>query len=154
MLWNKILLIYDGSEGSLRATEYVAKMFGKTEGVKVTIFGVYEKIPRHDFKDTSPVVDKLQKQFTSMELEIERGQIRIQEAQTLLAKAGMDPKAINSKYTERKQSAVRDIIQEAEDGGFGTLVVGRTDQKGFILAGGGVAKDLVGSVKDRVVIVV
>ena len=27
MLWNKVLLIFDSSESSLRAVEYVAKMF-------------------------------------------------------------------------------------------------------------------------------
>ncbi|MFH1091362.1 MAG: universal stress protein, partial [Pseudomonadota bacterium] len=123
MLWNKILLIYDGSENSLRAVEYLAKMFGHTEGVQVTILGVHEKVPRHDFKDTSPVVDKLQRQIVSMEVEIERGQTLVQEAKVLLARAGVDEAAITVKYVERKQSAVKDIISEAEQGGYGTLIL-------------------------------
>jgi len=154
MLWNKILLVFDGSENSLRAAEYVAKMFGKTEGIQVTIFGVYDKIPRHDLKGTSPVVDKLQRQISSMEIEIDRGQTRIKESQALLAKVGLPQEAINFKYVERKASAAKEVAAEAAQGGYGTIVVGRTDAKGFILAGGNIAKDLVSLIKDRTVCVV
>ncbi|MBU2549290.1 MAG: hypothetical protein KKB20_12805 [Proteobacteria bacterium] len=154
MLWNKVLLIFDSSENSLRAVEYVAKMYGKTEGLQVTIFGIYEKVPRHDFKGTSPVVDKLHSKLATMEIEIARGQARIKEAQTLLAKAGIDSKAISIKYMERKTSAAKDAAAEARDGGYGTIIVGRGDSKGYILAGGNIAKDLVSQLKDRAVCVV
>jgi len=154
MLWNKILLVFDGSENSLRAAEYVAKMFGKTEGIQVTIFGVYGKIPRHDLKDTSPVVDKLQRQISSMEMEAERGHARIKESKALLAKVGVPEQAINVKYVERKASAAKEVAAEAAQGGYGTIVVGRTDAKGFALAGGNIAKDLASLIKDRVICVV
>ena len=154
MLWNKILLVYDGSENSLRAAEYVAKMFGKTEGVQINIFGVYDKIPKHDFKGTSPVVDKLQRQITSMELDMERGQARILESKTLLAKAGVAEGSINVMYNEIKQSAAKDVLAEAEKGGYGTIVVGRDDDKGFILGGANVAKDLVARAKDLAICVI
>lgn len=153
MLWNHILLVYDGTENSLRSAEYIAKMFGQTEGVKVTIFGVHEKIPRHDFKDTSPVVDKLQKQISAMEIEIGRGQARIKESKNLLAKAGVQESAINIKFVERKQSALKDIKEEADKGGYGTIVIGRSDEKGLVLSGGSVARDLVAQCKDQAVIV-
>jgi hypothetical protein len=153
MLWNKILLIYDGTENALRATEFVAKMFGKTEGVKVTIFGLYDKIPRHDLKDTSPVVDKLQRQISSMEIEIERGQARIKESKALLARAGMNDDFIGIKYIERKQSAIKDVMAEAEQGGYGTIVVGR-GESGGLLAGGNVAKELANQIKDRCICLV
>lgn len=154
MLWNKILLVYDGSENALRATEFVAKMLGKTEGIQVTIFGVHEKIPRHDFKGTSPVVDKLERQITSMQLEVERGQARIKDAKVLLAKSGPKESAISIKYVERKRTSVKDIIAEAKAGGYGTIVVGRGDAGGFLLAGGNVAKDLAAMAKNHCVIVV
>ena len=154
MLWNKILLVYDGSENSLRASEYVAKMFGKTEGVQITIFGVHEKIPKHDFKGTSPVVDKLQRQITSMELDLERGQARILESKTLLAKAGVAESSINVMYGEIKQSVVKDVLAEADKGGYGTIVVGRSDDKSFVLSGGNVAKDLISRAKDLAICIV
>ncbi|MEW5725681.1 MAG: universal stress protein [Thermodesulfobacteriota bacterium] len=154
MLWNKILLVYDGSESALRATEYIAKMFGKTEGLQVTIFGLHERVPRHDFKDTSPVVDKLARHLTAMEREIERGQARIKEAKALLAKAGPPESSISIKYSEMKKSAVKDILAEAKNGGYGTIVVGRSEAGGFILAGGNVAKDLAAQAKGFGVIVV
>ena len=154
MLWNKILLVYDGSENSLRATEFVAKMFGKTEGVKVTIFGVHDRIPKHDFKDTSQVVDKLQAQITAMELEKERGQVRIEESKQLLARAGMDESAITVKYVERKQSPAKDIVEEAEKGQFGTIVLGQGESRGLFLSGGNVAKDLMSRSKGRAICVV
>ena len=154
MLWNKILLVYDGSENSLRASEYVAKMFGKTEGVQITIFGFHDKIPKHDLKGTSPVVDKLQRQITSMELDMERGQARILESKSLLSKAGVAESSINVMYNEIKQSAAKDVLAEAKKGGYGTIVVGRGDDKGTILAGGNVAKDLISKGKDIAVCVI
>ena len=154
MLWNKILLVFDSSESSLRAVEYTAKMFGKTEGAQVTIFGVQEKIPKHDLKNTSPVVDKLQRQITAMQLELERAQARTKEAKALLARAGMDESAVTTKFVERKSSAAKDILAEAEDGGFGTIVIGRSDKPGLILAGGNIAKDLVSAAKNHAVCVV
>ena len=154
MLWNKVMLIYDGSESSLRAVEYVAKMFGKTEGLQVTILGVHERIPRHDLKDTSPVVDKLQAQLSSMEREVARGQARIMEAKALLSKAGVDEEAINIKFVERKQAAYKDIAAEAVKGGYGTLIIGRRETKSFVLAGGDVAKALLGRLKSHAVCVV
>ena len=154
MLWNKVLLIFDSSESSLRAVEYVAKMFGKAEGLDITVFGVHEKVPRHDFKDTSPVVDKLQRHIGGMEVEVARGQVRIQEAKAMLAKAGVDEGSISVKYVERKSSVVKDIAAEVKNGGYGTIIVGRSDTQGFILSGGSVAKDLVSQLKGRAVCVV
>jgi hypothetical protein len=155
MLWNKVLLIFDGSEASLRAVEFVAKILGKTEGLRVTIFGLHERIPRHDLKDSSPVVDKLQASLTTMELEVERGQARLYDSKKLLAKSGVDDSAIGVKFIERKSSALKDILAEAESGGYGTVVLGRSEHKGGLLTGGGdVAKDLAASAKGRAVIVV
>lgn len=154
MLWNRVLLVYDGSESALRAVEYVAKMFGRTEGIHVTIFGVHEKIPRHDFKDTSPVVDKLQRQISSMQIEIERGQARIKESKALLARSGVAEGAISIKYVERKQSGTKDVLAEVKEGGYGTVVVGRSESKGLMLTGGDIAKDLIGASKDFSVCVV
>ncbi len=153
MLWSKVLLVYDGSENSLRAVEYVAKVLGRNEGLKVTIFGVHEKIPRHDLQGTSPVVDKLQRQISAMRQETERGQARLKESKILLAKGGIPEQSIDVKYGERKQSLVKDIITEAQNGGYGTIVVGKGESKG-LMSGGNIGKDLVAAVKDQAVCVV
>lgn len=154
MLWSKILLIYDGSENALRATEYTAKMFGKVDGAQVTIFGLHEKLPKHDLKDTSPVVEKLGRQISSMEIEIERGRTRIQDAKKLLAKAGMEERNITVKFKERKHSVVKDVIEEAEAGGYGTLVIGRGETTSIVMAGGAAAREIISAIKDRVICVV
>lgn len=151
MLWKKILFLHDGSESSLRASEYVAKMFGKTEGVQVTIFGIHEKLPRHELKGESPVVDKLQSKITSMELEIERGQARVAEAKALLARSGVAETAISVRFMERRtSSAAKDVQEEAESGGYGTIVIGRGEGSG-LLAGGNIAKEVLSLLKDRAV---
>lgn len=39
MLWTKILIAFDSSQGSWRAVEYVGQMFGRVDGIKVNLCG-------------------------------------------------------------------------------------------------------------------
>jgi hypothetical protein len=64
MLWNHILLAYDNSQQALRAVEYVGQMFGRVDNVKLTLFGVYDKVPEHDMIDT-PFTDQVRARISN-----------------------------------------------------------------------------------------
>jgi nucleotide-binding universal stress UspA family protein len=142
MLWNKILLVYDGTEGSDRAIDYLMKMFGQAAGVEVTLLGLYEKLPDHDLKDTSQIVEKLDVKLGEMKLEIqETGQL-IQEAGKRLVNAGFEEKYLHVKFTQRSAAAHKDILDEARRKGCGTIVVGRSHSRHGVIVGGDVFDDL------------
>ncbi len=154
MLWNKVLLIYDGTENGIRAAEYAAKMFAQTTGIQITILGVHEKIPRHDLKDTSPVMEKLERQIASMQIQIEKGRTGIQEAKALIVKTGLAEDLVNVRFEERKESAAQHVIEAVNQGGFGTIIIGRGESDDQMLAGGNIVDDLLDEIKDRAVCVV
>ena len=154
MLWNKILLIYDGTENSLRTVEFTANMFRRTEGASVTILGIFEKIPQHDLQNTSPIVDKLKHGIISMEIDVERGQNQILEYKKLLLRSGFDEHNIAVKYVERKASAAKDIIAEVEAGGYGTILMARGESRGALTGGSGVIKELTAQLTTQALIVV
>ncbi|MBI4776848.1 MAG: universal stress protein [Deltaproteobacteria bacterium] len=122
MLWNRVLLLYDNSPTSLKAVEYVGKMFGKVQGVSVTLIGVSEHIPGHDLEGDAPGMDKLRASFHSMEIKQEKMKAQIGGAVDLLAKAGIQCERIDMKFQETRHLA-KEIIREVQEGGFGTLVM-------------------------------
>ena len=122
MLWNRILLLYDNSPTSLKAVEYVGKMFGKVQGISVTLIGVAEHIPGHDLEGDAPGMEKLRASFHSMEIETEKMKAQMGGAVALLAKAGVQCERIDMKFHESR-SLAKEIISEVQDGGFGTLVM-------------------------------
>jgi len=127
MLWTNILLAYDNSQSSLRAAEYVGQMFGNVEGIKVTLFSVYDKIPDHDMGD-SPITSKLRGRISALEREREVGRQIMDEAKKHLVRMGFNEDQVELKYVERKKSVAKQIIDEAKRGGYGTVVLGRRGQ--------------------------
>jgi hypothetical protein len=129
-------------------------MFGRDRDVEVTLYGVHEKIPEHDLDGTSQIVYKLKQRLSEMESEIEVAQVRIKDAKTRLTEAGFDESAVRVKFMEAHAAPVDDAKKEVQQGEYGTVVVARSERKGFVLGGTNVAKELADDVRDAVVIMV
>jgi nucleotide-binding universal stress UspA family protein len=127
MLWTNVLLAYDSSQAALRAVEYVGQMFSKVEGVKVVLYSVYDKVPGHDMVDT-PYTQQVKGRIRALEREKEEGRLRLDEAKKHLVKMGMDESLVTVKYSERKKSVAKQIIDEVKSGQYGTVVIGRRGQ--------------------------
>ncbi len=124
MLWTNVLLAYDNSQTALRAVEYVGQMFGKVEGVKVTLFSVYDKVPEYDMVDT-PYTEQVKGRIRALEREKETGRMRLEEAGQHLIRMGFAEDQVQVKYVEKKRSIPKQIIDEVKKGQYGTVVVGR-----------------------------
>ncbi len=118
----KMLLAVDGSENSRKALDYAAA-FAVTNGAEVTLFTVVREF-RLDFLDISTprgaeietrIVEELERDvqgmFTSYKKRLER--------------AGVDTKLISSKYTLQSRTRAGDILKQAKEGNYGTIIMGR-----------------------------
>jgi nucleotide-binding universal stress UspA family protein len=147
---NKMLIALDCSEGAWGAVEYVAKTFGKTPGVGVTLLHILPSLPPA-FWDHGHIVvsDKEKKSLQRLVANWEAGQEKqwqslVKKAHSRLNQAGIPKDAVTNKFKPKGYDVAEDILNEAETGGFDTIVMGRR--------GLGMAEELLlGSVISKVV---
>jgi len=103
----RVLLAFDGSDGAIRAVNFIGAMLG-TSGYEVNLTHVI----RGDEKDF-----------------IAESEIRIgsafDEAKSRLMKAGFKAEQLSTQIITDAKSRGGAIVQEAQQGGYGTIVVGR-----------------------------
>ena len=147
---NKMLIALDCSEGAWGAVEYVAETFGKTPGVGVTLLHILPSLPPA-FWDHGHIVvsDKEKKSLQRLVANWEAGQEKqwqslVKKAHSRLNQAGIPKDAVTNKFKPKGYDVAEDILNEAETGGFDTIVMGRR--------GLGMAEELLlGSVISKVV---
>jgi nucleotide-binding universal stress UspA family protein len=146
---HKILVALDSSEGAWRAVEYVAEAWGKTPEVQVTLLHVLSGLPPA-FWDDGHILEQKEREsrqrlVAGWQAEQEKHwQGLVKKAHGLLTKAGISPDAVVNKFKPKYYDVAEDILNEAETGGFDTIVMGRR--------GLGLAKSLLlGSVTNKVV---
>ncbi|MCF8031456.1 MAG: universal stress protein [Desulfarculaceae bacterium] len=154
MLWNQILLAYDNSQQALRAVEYVGQMFGRVDNVKLTLFGVYDKVPDHEMVQT-PFTDQVKARISVLERERDKGREHMEEAKKHLVRMGFSDDQIKTKYVEKNKNVAKDIIDEVLKGGYGTVVLGRkgvSNLTGMLF--GSVASGVIGNLQGATICVV
>jgi len=145
----KILVALDGSEGAWRAVEYVARTFGQIPGVEVTLFYILPGLPPAFWDDGHILQEKEREARERLVANWQAVQERnwqglVSKTQDRLVAAGFPGAAVTAKFKPKYYDVAEDIINEAESGGFSTIVMG--------LRGLGKAKALLlGSVTAKVV---
>lgn len=144
-----ILIALDSSAGAWRAVEYAAETFGKSPGVQVTLFHVLPSLPPAFWDDGHVLQEKesesRQRLVANWQKEQEaKWRDLVGKAHQRLTAAGLAREAVADKFKPKGYDVAEDIINEAEAGGYDTVVMGRR--------GLGVAKSLLlGSVTRKVV---
>jgi nucleotide-binding universal stress UspA family protein len=145
----KILVALDASEGAWRAVEYVARTFGQTPGVEVTLLHILTGLPPAFWDDGHILQEKekeaRQRLINQWQADQEKNWLGLvaKAKETLLA-AGIPEAAVTSRFKPKYYDVAEDIINEAVNAGCSTVVMGRR--------GLGKAKALLlGSVTNKVV---
>jgi nucleotide-binding universal stress UspA family protein len=127
----KILVAIDGSEGALRAVDYVGRQFAGAADLQITLFHVSPGIPPelwddgHILSDEEKVDRKkiLDKWLSNQKLQLES---IFQPAVETLTKRGIEARQIETKSaSESVRNTSECILAEAKTGGYLTLVMGR-----------------------------
>ncbi|MGB6375193.1 MAG: universal stress protein [Syntrophobacteria bacterium] len=118
----KMLLAVDSSENSRKAVDYLGAFAADTEA-ELTIFHVVRSVGLGFVDDLALRDQEIEKRLTE---ETERDIPRMfRSYKESLEKAGVAPARISSKVIMHSSSRAGDIVKEAKDGGYGTIVMGR-----------------------------
>jgi nucleotide-binding universal stress UspA family protein len=142
-----LLIALDKSEGAWHAVEYVAKTFGQTPGVEITLLHILSGLPPAFWDDGHILSEKerenRQRLVANWQADQEKQwQGLVTRAKDLLNGAGLG--IVHNKFKTKYYDVAEDIVREAVEGGVDTIVMGRR--------GLGAAKSLLlGSVTNKVV---
>lgn len=144
----KILIAIDDSPNTFKAVEYVAQQFSGTNDLELGLVHVLPNLPAifwdeghilsdEEKKDRKKVVDKwVSERKARMEPVFKR-------AIDALTNKGIKPQQVKTKSLSDSTDVAASLLEEAKDGGYQTLVVGRR---------GGTGKNLlIGSVTSRII---
>jgi len=125
---NKVLVCVDSSENALRAVDHVAFMLSETD-CSLTIFYSARHLMHYVAEEVLEGAQELEKLWKVKEGE----QIArfVEGARAMLLNSGFMEKQIAVKVVDGTRSAANDILCEALDGGYGTIVLGRRGQSGL-----------------------
>lgn len=128
---DKILIAFDGSENALRSVSYTAAMAGCRSDCQVEVVAIERPPDRDLFAD-----DVSWKESCAVKAEALRQSLG--RARRLLVEAGLPESAVTTRFVESCRSPLREsrecsintsialeVLRLAEEGGFGTVVVGR-----------------------------
>jgi nucleotide-binding universal stress UspA family protein len=128
---DKILIAYDGSDNARRAVAYTAAMVDSNGRRQVDVVAIERPPDRDLYADDAAWKTECAKRVAAMHTSLD-------EARHLLTAAGVPEKAVSTRFVESCRSPLRDahecsigtsialeILRLAEEGGYGTVVVGR-----------------------------
>jgi nucleotide-binding universal stress UspA family protein len=137
---NRVLIAIDNSENALRAVDHAGFMLAGTD-CPVTIFHSMRHLRRfvpQEVLDEAPELEELWKTKAGQEIEP-----FMTKAKEMLVKAGVSESQISEKVVDGSRSAASDILEEARNNEYGTIVMGR---RGI----SGVQEFFMGSVSSKV----
>jgi nucleotide-binding universal stress UspA family protein len=123
----KVLVAMDSSENALRAAEHAGFMLSGTDS-QVTLFHSKRHLRRflpQEIIDAAPELEELWKHKAA-----EHITPYMKKAKDALIQAGLAEELINTKVVDGSRSAAADILKEARDNNFGTIVLGRKGHSG------------------------
>jgi nucleotide-binding universal stress UspA family protein len=115
----KMLLAVDGSENSRKAVDYVGTISASTEA-EITLFHVVRKFGFLD--DPTLRYTEIAEFWEEVKSDIPR---MFRSYKTSLEMAGVSASRISSQATLDRPSRSGDILREAQEGAYGTIVMGR-----------------------------
>ncbi len=127
---NKILIAVDGSEGSLKAADYVGHQFSGMDDLHITLLHILPYVPT-SFWDDGHILTKQERSAREKVIDIwvRNQQLRVdpifQSATEILIRRGIDPEQVETKGVSDSADVAESILEEARDGGYQTLVLGR-----------------------------
>ena len=141
----KILVAVDESDHSVRAVRYVAETMPCTAAV--TLLSVVPDMAaacRLEGPSLVPIFKENLEAFCNME-ETKRERIKefMEKAKNGLVNAGFPPGNVRVKIRKKKKGIARDILAEAKEGKYDTIVVGRRGLSG-------VKEFFIGSISQKV----
>ncbi len=126
----KILIAVDGSNDALKAVDYVGHLFAGMDALRITLLHVIPYLPT-SFWDDGHVLNKEERESRKRVVDtwIRNQQQRVdpifRSATETLEKRGIQAEQIETKGISDSADVAESILEEARDGKYQTLVLGR-----------------------------
>jgi nucleotide-binding universal stress UspA family protein len=126
----RILVAIDGSESASRVIEYCGKQFSGMSDLSLTLFHVLPNLPPR-FWDDGHILTRTEKEARQGVVDKWLGNQKLATAPMFrnaietLTRAGIPQEQIEMKTIPDSTNEVTSILEEARDGGYLTLVLGR-----------------------------
>jgi len=127
---NKMLIGIDGSQCAMRAVDYAGRQFSGNRDLRITLLHVLP-YPPAPFWDDGHVLSEEEKAARNSVIEKwlvnQRAKLEplFKEAVELLLGKGIGPEQIEKKSISDSTDVAESILEEARDGGYQTLLLGR-----------------------------
>jgi nucleotide-binding universal stress UspA family protein len=124
----RVLIAIDSSENAIRAVDHAGFMLSGTD-CPVTIFHTMRHLRRfvpQEVLDEAPELEELWKTKAGKEIEP-----FMKRAEEMLVEAGVSESQISQKIVDGSRSAANDILEEARNNQYGTIVMGRRGISGI-----------------------
>jgi len=126
----KMLLSIDGSECSLRAVEYTGKQFSGMRDLQITLLHVLPYPPAPLWDDGHiPTKEEKEEREKAIERWLAGQRAKTEplfdKAMAILTGSGISPAQLEKKVISDSTDVADSILEEARDGGYQTLVLGR-----------------------------
>ncbi len=127
---NRMLLAIDGSKCSMRAVDYVGRQYSGNRDLRITLLHVLP-YPPAPFWDNGHVLSEDEKTARNSVIEKwlanQRAKLEplFKEAVEILIGKGIGAEQIEKKSISDSTDVAESILEEARDGGYQTLVLGR-----------------------------
>ena len=118
----KVLVCVDSSENALKAVDHAGFMLSGTD-CPITIFHSVRHLRRYVPNEVlveAPDLEQLWKEKAGQQISP-----NIKKAREILLDAGLNAELITTKVEDGSRSAAYDILKEAQDNDYGTIVLGR-----------------------------
>ena len=129
----KILIAFDESENSMRAVDFVSNNF--SPDADVTLFNVLldtEAMCAMESPELTPYFKAEQNAFCSLEdKKKEVVNQAMQQGRACLENCGFGQDRVHTKTAVRQKGVARDIVNEAQNGGYDLVVLGKQGLSGF-----------------------
>lgn len=132
----KVLVAVDDSDCSLRAVRYCAALFSDLTDISFTLFHVLPYMPPAMW-DPGHIPDEQERAAHQAQIDkwfdYQSGQVdpMFQRSGEILVKAGFDSGKVETKVISDSTDVAGSILEEARDGGYFMLVLGRCGSSGI-----------------------
>ncbi len=143
---SKVLIALNDSPSALNAVQYVARQFAKSGDVNVNLVHVLPNLPAV-FWDEGHILSEKEKQdrkkMVDAWLDAQKARMEplFRKAVGLLTEKGMTASSISTKFVSDSTDAADSILEEARDGSYEIVVVGRSHHS---------AKHLLGAIAGKI----
>ena len=125
---NRVMIAIDSSDNALRAVDHTGFILAGTDN-PVTLFHTMRHLRRfvpQEILEEAPELEELWKTKAGKDIEP-----FMKKAKEILLKAGLNASQITTKVVDGSRSAANDIVEEARNKDYGTIVMGRRGLSGM-----------------------